>query len=96
MTLVTKTNMVTKPSGNYFYTYIPAEIVNKLGLKKGQEHLIWNLFGSRAEIMTLPIDVLKKIFEDYQPKKSPEITVISKKSPRIFIKNGKATDDDLI
>ena len=96
MTLVTKTNMVTKPSGNYFYTYIPSEIVQKLGLKKGQEHLIWNLFGSRAEIMTLPIDVVKKILEDYQPKVVSQIAATPKKSPRIFIKNGRATDEDLI
>lgn len=90
--LVTKTNMVVKPSGEYFYTYIPSEIVRRLGLKKGQEHLIWQLVGSRAEIMTLPIEVVKKILADSQPQP----TVTSKKSPRLFIKNGVAIDDDLI
>lgn len=90
--IVTKTNLVKKPSGDYFYTYIPAQIVAKLGLKAGQEHLIWNLFGSRAEIMTLPIDVVKKILADSQPIP----VIIPKKSPRIFIKNDNATDDELI
>jgi len=92
MTLVTKTNMVTKPSGDYFYTYIPSEIAQKLGLRKGQEHLIWGLYGSKAEITTLPLDVARKILSDIQP----QITTATKKSPRIFIKNGRATDDDLI
>lgn len=90
--IVTKTNLIKKPSGEYFYTYIPSEIVRKLGLKAGQEHLIWNLFGSRAEIITLPIDVVKKILADSQPQ--PAQT--TKKSPRIFIKNGVDTDDGLI
>lgn len=93
MTTVTKTNMVTKPSGEYFYTYIPSEIAHRLGLKKGQEHLIWNLYGSRAEITTLPIDVVRKIITELQPQQSIATT---KKSPRIFIKNGGVTDDGLI
>ena len=95
MTLVLKTNMIKKANGEYFYTYIPSEIAQKLGLRKGQEHLIWGLYGSKAEITILPLDIAREIFIKSQ---SPAVVsdVILKKSPRIFIKNGRATDEDLI
>lgn len=84
----TKVNTVKKPSGDYFYTYIPSEIAQKLGLNSSNDHIMWNTFGSIVQITVLPLDIARKILlQKQQSKKNPE---------KIFSKNTESEVSDLL